>query len=82
MDFAIIGIWAGGAITVVGLLQWFKGLAPGAPSWIWGIAAAALALGYAAAPPWAQTGAGILAVSQIGYEQIVQRLKAKLGAGA
>lgn len=82
MDFAQFGDWLGGGVTIVGLLQWIKGMVPEGikvPSWVWGLAAAVLASGWAVAPLWARAAAGVLAISQIGYETIIQTIKHKLG---
>lgn len=82
MDFAALASWLAGGVALVGLLQWLKGLVPGAPSWVWGIAAPILAAGWAVAPDWARQAVGVLAVSQIGYETIIQAVKKKLGGAA
>jgi hypothetical protein len=83
MDFPELALWIGGAVTVIGLIQWIKGFVPATvPTWIWAAAAPALAIGYALAPDFVRTGAGILAVSQIGYETIIQAIKQSLAAKA
>lgn len=82
LEFADLGIWIGGGVTVVGLIQWFKGMAPKAPAWVWSAAAPILAVAWAFAPDWAQRAAGVLAISQVGYETIIQGIKKRLGGGA
>ena len=70
------------AVAVVGLLQWLKGLLPGAPAWAWAAASAARCVAIAAAtaylPDWMLLGLVALAASQIGYEVIVQYIKRKI----
>ena len=76
--FACIGLWVAGAVIVAGLTQWIKSfLKLKHPyKWIYGIISAVLA--FAAA--YAGGGAivfwnflGMLAVSQLGYESIMQK---------
>jgi len=81
MDLIEVGDWVAGGIVIVGLIQWLKGMVPKGvtiPSWVWGISAAILACGWSVAPPWAKQAAGVLAVSQIGYETIIQSVKTAL----
>lgn len=76
-----IGTWALGAVIVVGLIQWFKGMLPKAPTWVWIIASPlAAVIGSAAygTDKIAWNALGILAVSQMGYELILQTVKSKL----
>ncbi len=72
------------AVAVVGLLQWLKGLLPKAPTWVWAAASAVGCLGIAAAvvylPSWVLLGLVALAVSQLGYEIIVQFIQKKIDA--
>ncbi len=70
---ADFGAWLQGAVVVVGLVQWLKGLFAKAPSWVWAITAPAIAIGYAFAPEAIRNAAGFLAVSQLSYETIMQR---------
>ena len=79
MDFTELGVWIAGGITVVGIIQWLKGMAPQAPVWLWSLAAPALAVAWEFSPPWARQASGVLAVSQVGYETIIQALKRKIG---
>ena len=82
MDLVVWGAWLAGAVAVVGVLQYLKGLAKGAPSWIWSAAMPALAIVTA----WAAGGArpwfdalGIASIAQLGYDLIVQRIRKDLG---
>jgi len=82
MDFMNWAAWLAGAVAVVGITQWMKGLAPKASSWVWAAIMPLLAIGVA----WAAGGArpwfdalGIVAIAQLGYELIVQGVKRKLG---
>lgn len=79
MDFSGIGEWIAGGVTVVGLIQWMKGMGPNVPAWAWSIMAPVLAVAWAFMPPWARQAAGVLAISQVGYETIIQSVKRKLG---
>ena len=76
--------WLAGAVAVVGLVQWAKNFAPGAPTWVWRIAMPAVAIGVAFASkssaPWFDA-MGVAAISQLGYELIVQQVKKRLGGG-
>jgi len=70
------------AVAVVGLIQWFKGLFSKAPTWVWAVASAVGCMGIAVAviylPPWVLLGLVALAVSQLGYEGILQFIKSKI----
>lgn len=70
------------AVAVVGLIEWVKGLIPKAPTWVWAVASGFGCLGIAAAaiylPAWVLLGLVALAVSQLGYEAIVQFIKSKI----
>ena len=82
MDLSLIVPWILGGLTVVGCLEWIKGFAKRAPTWVWGVAAAALAVGWAVAPDWVRLAAGVLAISQIGYATLIQAVKAYIAAKA
>jgi len=70
------------AVAVVGIIQWFKGMFAKLPTWVWAVASAVGCLGIAAAvmylPSWVLLGLVALAVSQLGYETIVQFIKSKI----
>lgn len=75
--------WLPGGIVVVGLLQWIKGMAPKNAKinrGVWAAFAALFSIGWAFSPPWLRQGLGVLAVSQIGYETIIQTIRTKLAA--
>jgi hypothetical protein len=80
MEFIDIAMWGAGAVIVVGLLEFCKGAFPKAPSWVWTLAVllasglTALA-GNSQKPVW--DGLGILALSQMCYQLIVQSIKKK-----
>lgn len=81
MEFIDIAMWGAGAVIVVGLLEYVKGLLPKVPTWVWAIAAPIAALvtafaGESSKPFW--DALGILSLSQMGYALIVQSIKKKL----
>ncbi len=86
MDIDIV-TWTAGAVIVVGVIQWAKGAIPMAPAWTWTILLPLVSLGAATASAVQaekMTGlfwdaAGIWAISQLGYEIIIQTIKKKLG---
>lgn len=80
IDLATLAPLFLGGLTVTGLIQWIKGLFPGVSPRVWSASAVVLAAGYALAPPWARTAAGILAISQLGYEVLVQPVRRALEA--
>ena len=69
------------AVSVVGLLQWLKGIFTAQP-WVWAVASAVGAVGLAAAffylPAFVQIGVVALALSQLAYENIIQLVKKKI----
>jgi hypothetical protein len=75
IDVIDLATWVAGSVIAVGLIQWAKGLAPAAPSWVWaavlplGSLAAALAAG-GPRPIW--TALGIWAVAQVGWDAILR----------
>jgi hypothetical protein len=85
IDFAT---WAAGAVIVVGVMQWAKNLLKKIPTWIWSVVLPIVSLGASAAAAYKESdyssifwnAAGIWAISQVGYELIVQSIKKKLGA--
>ena len=86
MDFSFIVMWLMGAFSTCGLIQWIKGFIPlgykdKIPSWVWGVILPGLCIAWSAAPSWLQAAWGILALTQLGYENIVQVIKKKLEIG-
>lgn len=79
-----IGIWAAGGVIVVGIMQWLKGLMPQKVStlvYVIMLPIFSMMTGIAAGGSlWLFNGLGIWAVSQIGYEAIIQGIKKKLAA--
>jgi hypothetical protein len=67
-------------VVVVGVLQWLKTFVK-AP-WILSIASFLLSFGVAAAimylPSWVRLGMLVLALGQLGYENIIQLVRRKL----
>jgi len=74
------------AFGVIGVIQYLKGYLPKAPSIVWALIQPVLCLGFGAAysllPSWVTYGVTALALSQIGYETIVQAIKKKIEGGA
>jgi hypothetical protein len=70
------------ALTAVGVIQFAKGLLPGAPWWAWAAALAVVSVGLGAAahflPTWLSMSILGMAIAQIGYETIVQLIKKKI----
>ena len=81
IDFSIVGVWASGAIIVVGVIQWLKGFVQqivrsGVPTWVWSVIMPLCAIGtsrafdlfggQAAALKWVWNALGIWAASQLG----------------
>jgi len=82
MDLSFLVVWITGAVAVIGVMEWAKNFAPKAPTWVWAIAMPILAIGYAIAPDFVRLGAGIVAVSHIGYANIIQLIKNKTAKAA
>lgn len=72
------------AFSAIGVLQYLKGLFAKAPSWIWAItlpvACIGLSCAWAVLPLWVAQGILALALSQLGYETIIQTVKKLIGA--
>ena len=73
--------WLAGACIAVGLIQWAKGIFKDAPWWVWAFVLPVSSFGAAFAsgtdkPIW--TALGIWAVSQVGYETIIQFVQKKI----
>ena len=81
MQLITWGAWLAGAVAVVGVLQYLKGLAKEAPSWVWSAVMPALAIATAWAAggerPWFDA-LGIASIAQLGYDLIVQRIRKDL----
>ena len=76
-------IIAAATFIVVGLIQWAKGVFPKAPSkvWTWAFPPSCFLI-FAAInflPAWVMGGLLVWAAGQLGYENIVQVVKSKLG---
>jgi hypothetical protein len=80
MEFIDIAMWGAGAVIVVGLLEFLKGAFPKAPSWVWTVAVVLASgltslSGNSQKPVW--DALGILSLSQICYQLIIQSIKKK-----
>lgn len=73
------------AFGVIGVIQYAKGFLPKAPHWVWAVAQPTLCIALGAAytylPSWIIYGITALALSQIGYETIIQTIKKKIDGG-
>jgi DMSO reductase anchor subunit len=71
------------AFAAVGILEYLKGFFKSAPGAAWRIVQPVLCLAFAAVaallPSWVMVGILALALSQIGYDTIIQVVKKKLG---
>ena len=84
LDFAL---WSAGAVIVVGVLQWLKGMFTKVNKVVWSLLLPVVAFGVAisiavkekdySAIIW--NASGIWAIAQIGYELIIQTIKKRLG---
>ena len=87
-DFIDLPTWIAGAVIVVGVMQWCKNLLSKIPSKAWAFVLPIISVGTAFASAikdedysiivW--NALGIWAISQLGYELIVQKIKERLGA--
>lgn len=72
------------AFSAIGILQYLKGIWKQGPTWAWAVIQPVLCIGFAAAweglPSWISTGILALALSQIGYETIIQVIRKKTEA--
>lgn len=70
------------AFGAIGVLEYIKGFYKGSPSYVWRILQPVLCLGFAAVaaflPAWVMTGILALALSQVGYELILDGVRKKL----
>ena len=81
MDYSLLVLWLCGAFAATGGMQWIKGIVPKSipiPTWVWGFLLPVLCVLWAASPLWLQGAWMVLALSQLGYENIVQLIKKKL----
>lgn len=96
IDFSIVGVWAAGAIIVVGVIQWLKGFVQqivkkSVTTWVWSVIMPLCAIGtsrafdlfggQAEALKWVWNALGIWAASQLGYEVIVKSVANILFSG-
>ena len=74
------------AFSSIGLIEFSKGCLPQMKSWVWRVAFVALcpllALAYSLLPPWVQIGGTALAVGTLGYQNIIELVKKRLGGSA
>ena len=70
------------AFAAIGVLEFIKGFFPRATGKAWRILQPVFCLGFSGlaliAPPWIMTGILALALSQIGYETIIETVKKKV----
>jgi len=69
------------AFSAIGIIQYIKGVWK-APTWVWALLQPILCIGFAGVwaelPSWVSTGILALALSQIGYETIIQQVKSRI----
>lgn len=74
-----------GVFVVVGLIEFAKGFAKNAGTWLWRLAllpaSLLVAMTIKLLPSWALVALVILAASQLGYEVVVKNVKKRLGGG-
>ncbi len=72
------------AFSAIGIIQYLKGLFVKAPAWMWAITLPIACIGLSCAwtllPSWVVQGILALALSQLGYETIIQTVKKLIGA--
>lgn len=73
-NFIDLSAWLKGAVAVIGIIQLAKNFIT-LNSKIWALLVVPMAIGYAYLPEPFQNGIGIAALSQIGYETIIQTVK-------
>jgi hypothetical protein len=70
------------AFAAIGVLEFIKGFFPTATGKAWRILQPILCIGFSGialvAPPWIMTGILALALSQVGYETIIETVKKKV----
>mgnify|MGYP003610473210 FL=1 len=71
------------AFCVIGIIQYLKGVLCNIPTKVWAILqpllCVLLAFVWVILPNWVSTGILAFALSQIGYETIIQTIKKKIG---
>ena len=69
-------------VSVVGVIQFIKGIVKAAPTWQWAVIQVVLCFLFAAIwelmPQWVSEGIVCLALSQVGYEAILQNIKVRI----
>lgn len=85
MDLILAATWLAGAVIVSGIIQWAKSLgktifSKEIPSWVWVVILPLISTGaaFAVGGQILWNALGIWAISQIGYETIIQSIKNKL----
>lgn len=72
------------SFSAIGVIQYLKGFLTKAPTIVWALASPVLCIAFSAAwaimPSWVSQGILALALSQLGYETIIQTIKNKFGA--
>lgn len=88
-ELIVLGTWAAGAVIVVGVIEWMKGLFKKwtIPTKVWSVFLPVVSLGASWAScnmsgdfsPLYWNAAGVWGVSQLAYTLIVQSVKKKFG---
>lgn len=70
------------SFCAIGFIQYVKGLVPSAPTWVWAalqpFLCIVLGVAFNCLPLWFQQGVVGFALSQIGYETIIQQIKSRI----
>lgn len=73
------------AFAAIGIIEYIKGFFKKADSKIWRALQPVLCIAFAAVgallPAWVMTGILALALSQVGYEVMIETVKKKIGGG-
>lgn len=80
MDYGFVLEWIAGAVAVLGLIQYLKGLVKNAPSWTWGILSVFLCTAWGFTNEKFHLAWGTLSITQLGYETIFQPILTKIKA--
>ena len=78
MDFSFALEWLSGAVAVLGLVQYLKGLAKKLPSWTWGVISIVLCVAWGFTSEKFHLAWGTLSITQLGYETLYQPILAKI----